>query len=472
MKTALLSFLLLVCASLRAQTADVWGIPPTANGATIIKSMTWYGTWTKYSRFASATGNEYNSANSMFNATTAGATGSPPTGTINYGMYRAANGSWLFEKSYPYRLEYGMAINYQGTQYYMMYGWIAAVKKPKNNDPPQAAPQGVFDTNNNPTTNSGDPVDFEGDPVQVPKEHKAPVSLTNPFNHPATPIITLTDPQGNPLLDEMGLPMETRGPTLQPGQSLNYDLSSDQAFGYMIDWDLGDGLTAAGTNGYSTPTTNTPPNGSNVTQTSPVTTPGLNIPAPGAAGDATAATNRVADVLKLYGDDAKTARNIANNSLDAIKEFAKGIKDKMAEAASIEGEQLEKLGEIAGNTEGGSGGDTSTAPQPETPPALADIPDMEHIGEDNNLGDMAGIKADMADIGNSLAGLVGSLGLSASYGATPWEFVFHTRWGTYSFDVEASAGWFMDILRALVLGIFSLHFAWRLITTIRGALVA
>jgi hypothetical protein len=468
MKTALLFFLLLVCASLRAQTADVWGIPPTAAGVTIIKSMTWYGTWSKYSRFASASGNEYNSATSMFNSTTAGASGSPPTGTINYGMTKSTNGTWLFEKSYPYRLEYGMAINYQGTQYYTMFGWIAAVKKPTAaNETPAPAQQGPFDSNNIPVSNGGDPVDFEGDPTTPAEEHKAPVTLTNPFSYPATPIITLTDPQGNPLLDDMGLPMEQRGPTLQPGQSLNYDLTSDEAFGYMVDWDLGDGLTAAGTNGYSTPTGNTPPSGTGVTQTSPVNTPGLNTPA--AASDTTGAVNRVGDILKLYGDDAKTARNIANNSLDALKKFAGDIKAKMDEAASVEGEQLEKLGEIAGNTEGG----TTTAPGGPSPGPLPEVegpPDMTAPAD--NLGDMAGIKADMAQIGDSLAGLVGALGLSANYGATPWEFVFNTRWGTFSFDVESSAGWFMDILRALFLGIMSLHFVWRLILTIRGAMVS
>lgn len=468
MKTVLPALLLFCCCALHGQTADVWGIPPTAAGVTIIKSMTWYGTWSKYSRIASASGNEYNSVTSIFNSTTAGATGSPPTGTINYGMTRSANGSWLFEKSYPYRLEYGMAINYGGTQHYTMYGWIAAVKKPTNNDPPQPAQQGVFDTNNQPVTNGGDPVDFEGDPVVPAEEHKAPVSITNPFSYPATPIITLTDPQGNPLLDDMGLPMEQRGPTLQPGQNLTYDLTSDEPFGYMIDWDLGDGLTAAGTNGYSSPTGNTPPTGTGVTQTSPVNTPGLNTGSP--ASDTTGAVNRVADVLKLYGDDAKTARNIANNSLDALKEFAKGIKDKMDEATTLEGEQLEKLGEIAGNTEGGTTQPTNDGPSPAALPEVEAPPDM--TAPDDNLGDMAGIKADMADIGQSLAGLVGALGLSASYGATPWEFSFGTRWGTFSFDVESSAGWFMDILRALFLGIMSLHFVWRLILTIRGAMVS
>ncbi len=433
---------------------------PGTNTGTIIRAVTWYGSWSKYVRIKDSSGFSPQSAASV-DATSITASGSPPTGSITYSMRWTQTSGWGFIRNSPFLLEFGMVINYMGTEYRQPFRWIAAVPYSQNATPPNNAPQGGFDpVTGGPVNANGQAVDNTGAAVQTPSNHSASAQVHNSTPYPATPVITVTKPDGTT--------ETTRGPTLQPGQGYPLNLQSDQPFQYSIAYDVGDGQIMQGGNGSSSPIVgSTPGGGTTLTPGSPPTTTPTTIPPAGA--DQLAATNRISEVLKLYGDDAKRADNIANNSLDAIKKLAENIKDKLGLSNTAEAQALDVLGDIADNT---AQGHTSPQLGTITPPTETPQTEMQNLGNDNKLSDVNAIRSDMALIGSSLSNLVGSLGLSASQGQQAWNFSFSTRWGTQSFNVEGWAGWFLDLIRAVFLAVISLHFVWRLINTVRGALVA
>lgn len=327
-----------------------------------------------------------------------------------------------------------------------------------------------------PTDENGVPISDPTNPAPSPDiPNKAAGNFKNPFGSPATPILTIRPKDGSP-------PTDARFPTLNPGQEMPWNMEFPKEFDWEIGWDLGDGVVVypggGGNSGTSAPLpvgSPTPPSGGDGSSGA-ITTPPLPTPDPAPSGDVAAAINRHAALTQAYGEAARTAAGITNNNLDSLEKLF--------------GEALQELQSIDSKTGTGSGGTSGPVTiegdalarlqsidqginAPATAPDFTPLPlPAVHatLGNDNKISEVNEIRSGMAELGEALQGVVGSLGLGANYASTPLSFSFSALGNTYALNLELYA-WVLDLMRNFFLGLLSLSFVWRLLNTIRGIFV-
>lgn len=216
--------------------------------------------------------------------------------------------------------------------------------------------------------------------------------------------------------------------------------------------------------------------------TTPGTTQPLDPVRPAGQGDTYGAVNRVGEIMRAYGEAARTGQNIANNNLEKIK----GLFDQA----------VNKLNQIASNTAGGGGsggsggtgggdGDGSVTIEGDALAALQSIdskmddqstpPDLEEVAVvpegDDKSGEITRIREAWGEIAGKLQGTINSLGLGPTLGNESWTFTIPTPFEPVVLDLEGWFGSFLTTFRGVILAFVSINFVRRLIAAIRGSMV-